>query len=225
MSKLKQNWMPMFEDVVTDAWLDEVIQCGEWDPEHGSDVQRLVDDILDGQAAPCPPTCLGMDSIDALDQPEMKIAIRTFLKDRYENYIAPAFYNVRNDLTVKRMMYVDTDWTAQVNEGNATIGNYWGFPLDEDANYWMEKKNGQVLVLLTARLPVSSVDWIATFRQRMDYIFGDEENEIRTFPNSQVQLTTMQVDEQVVEFDNLSLSTGDFWPRVSKEAEPTGLSF
>lgn len=204
------------EEVVTEDWLRGAFARGDWDPEHGSDVWRWIDALRDGDLGPSfqmPPHLNDADLTVMLDDPAFRDVVMRWMRVRFDLVLSELR---AEDLSViGRRLTCQDDWTDGLLQGDESLGVFFGtLPLD-DGGFWTNQ-NLPVEVYMEVAVDPSVVNWPATIRARMDYVFGDEEREIRLMEDSDVKITLLEVDgEEVVEARGMTASTGTRRPRPS----------
>lgn len=205
-----------FEEVVTEDWLRGAFARGDWDPEHGSDVWRWIDALRDGDLGPSfqmPPHLNDADLTVMLDDPAFRDVVMRWMRVRFDLVLSELR---AEDLSViGRRLTCQDDWTDGLLQGDESLGVFFGtLPLD-DGGFWTNQ-NLPVEVYMEVAVDPSVVNWPATIRARMDYVFGDEEREIRLVEDRDVKITLLEVDgEEVVEARGMTASTGTRRPRPS----------
>lgn len=207
--------IPTYAQLITEEWFNSVMSDGRWDPQHGSDVGRLVEDIqADTPGLPrCPASVAGMEPVKAAEHLDMLQAIKKWLRARFKNVIAELPKG--NLIKVCRVMRVDQAWLDGLAEGTATSGIYYGeFPMWEDGGYWIDEDKPHH-VYMEATIDAGNVDWSGTILARMDYETGDQELEIRAKENVHIVINRLQIDDEEWEaFTNRVMTTGEKRPHV-----------
>lgn len=210
-----------FEDVVTDEWVRHAFDRGNWDPEHGSDVWRWIDALCEDDLGPTfhvPPHLAEADLSDMLDDPEFHDLVMRWMRLRYDHAVREL---LQEDLShLGRRLTCDEDWTAGILQGSETLGVFFGtLPLD-DGEFWTDPDK-PVEVYAEVAVEPGVVDWIATIRARMDYVYGDEEREVRLLEESEVEILVLEADDREVrEARGMKVSTGARRPRPTLAPAP-----
>lgn len=188
--------IPKFEDIFTETWLKDCLDDGSWDPEHGSDVVRLIYDLQNGE--PWLPKCPnGMENAsydECAASEEFRAAIMEWARARYQRIVKQI--QKRDEYTIARRMSVDENWHSKLSQGKATLGIYFGeIPLDSGGGFWTDIEK-PVSIYIEVKAKPQDIDWEGTLKARMDYATGDEECEIRLNHDVSVELVRLEVDDQ-----------------------------
>ncbi len=211
-----------FDELITDQWIDAVLKDGRWHEEHGSDIGRWVDDLIDGQFAPAfvlPDEMANMEPHTLYEEPSFRATFKNWLAVRFNHVVKEL---QETDLTtIGRVLRVDKEWLVGLAEGTSTLGVFYGsLPLD-DGDFWADK-DMPVSIYVEITPSPDDIDWQATIYARMDYQWGDDEREIRLKTNRDVLVTALMVDGAETKISPaLRASTGTRWPRP----EPSTIKF
>lgn len=187
--------IPAFEDVFTEEWLSDVLMDGQWDPDHGSDVGRLIEDIQAGTPGlpPCPDGYEHSDYDWCAGSEAFRDTIMVWAKSRYDDIVAKI--GTDPEFTLGRRMTVDDDWHGKLATGDATLGFYYGqLPFDHGGSFWIDEDK-PVDIYMEVRAKSEDIDWEGSLKARIDYCTGDDEAEIRLKEDVSVVLEKLLVDD------------------------------
>lgn len=204
--------LPAFEDVVNEAYLDRVLhqgrlygqphpsavrKDGDWTTPTFASITRFGEDkgILpyDGFAFP---------ELDPHQQAAVRAAFVAWLPFRFayvrESILADTTM-VDGCIRVLRALHLDPKALEALCSNTSTcgLGSFWSRHAPD--THWGHGANG-VRVTLTGVVDPQSVDWITTFHQNMDYLYGDEEAEVFIPAGAPITLTAVRAVKRDVPF-------------------------
>lgn len=139
--------------ILSKEYLDYVIQTGRW-CEHGSSIFNYFDceDLI----------------IEYSNSKERRQIMKSYIKERLEDIL----FNLENESPQKlyRVIYADCKPSKK-----GFFGHYWSSR--EDTNACVEIEQTKKEYLLTAFFDHCEVDWIETLKSRLDFAYGEREQE------------------------------------------------
>lgn len=207
--------VPSFESVITAEWLAAALDRGTWDPDHGSEISRWLEDLASGEFEPdysLPNRLVDADSQEVFRDIEFQSILKNWLASRYV-FIVEGLREV-DARRLGRRLRVDSDWLEGFTDGSSTLGLFYGsLPLD-DGDFWIDQEK-PLDIYVEVEATEDDIDWAATLLARMDYLWGDEEQEVRLKPNRKVEIDLLCVNgHPMPEFEGIIASTGASWPRL-----------
>lgn len=192
------GFIPNFEQFVTPALIDSLINHGTW-TAHGSSLEDWWEegslDFFDGEDE----GLAGLDFHSAVGQDRIAVAaiLTNFVRARAV-WINRSFSSgdhgippVTPQSSLHRAIMVNDVWIAAVGsaqKGALPLGIYWGLDAVEP---WGIKREDAIAthphcVEITTRMDQVQVNWEETFRSRLDWLNGDEESEIQLYQGSEI---------------------------------------
>jgi hypothetical protein len=171
-----------YEQVVTDEWIDEVLDYGfdvgvphpnasiGADERHDREsVMRMLEALQDDGVIP--------DEVDISHPTNAKPYVTEWFKHRFrfvlENLNPKA---VDGGYLIERSIYV-TPEQAQSLATTGSLGEFWSFANGQ--MFWHDQgSKGRSELIMRAVVAPSDIDWITTIRRNMNYVIGEEELEV-----------------------------------------------
>lgn len=189
LMKLKPSIEAYF---LSDEYIDNVIKTQMWS-SHGTGIFDDTDYLYDFEDQ------FG-DTENNKD--ELKAYLKHWLPFRLRYIFNELEHELKNNTIIYRSMYLKEDAKVEVlnkikkETTVESIGIYWSTtsnvsPFDCD----MSTMKGGYEVLLSTPLIFESINWIETFRSRIDFINGDCEQEIQLNPPYNVLVNAVSVEK------------------------------
>lgn len=192
--------IPDFTQFVTPALIDHLLTTGLWS-EHGSDLfqwwdEGALDYFADEDRA------LGdmpYDAALAKDRDAVASVLKRFVLAR-AGYInrslkgtSTAMQSANAESPLYRAICVNDQWLKAITtaqRGALPVGIYWGLDHVEPwgANFEETSVHYPHVVEITTRLKHVAVNWEETFLSRIDWLNGDEEQEIQLHKGSAIEV-------------------------------------
>jgi hypothetical protein len=188
--------VPDFKQFVTPQLIDELLTTGVWSP-HGSGVDDWWDegsgDYNDSYDAAL--TNLPLSTAMKCNEKAVRDILHRFLLARADwihrnltsgdHGIAP----MTPESPLHRAIVVSDVWIEAMQHprrGALPLGIYWGLGAVEA---WGAQgmEAGPHIIEVTTKVKYVSIDWYQTFRSRLDWMTGDDEQEIQLFPGSAIE--------------------------------------
>lgn len=182
--------IPNLSEIVTDEYITNLISTEKW-VEHGSSMHEFIDDISEIDNF-LPSNLNGMQSSEILQHEDFKVFLGEWLPRRY-NYIVNEIKDElkdRESLILSRCLYLSKKDQERILSGEIFyIGKYWGTGHVEAWGATPEKNKLETHI--TAEVNPEDVDWMETLKSRMDYMNGDQEQEIQLKDNAIPKITSL----------------------------------
>jgi hypothetical protein len=210
---------PKFENLITEDWIEGALRRGTWTEDHGSDVDRWIDDLRAGDLLPrfeFPPHLASSNELEIYSDQQFRDVLRSWLRVRY-GYVVKQLQATDIE-RVGRRMSVDDDWLAGIYTGASKLGVYFGdLPLDQ-GEFWYDENQANDVYLEVSIIP-EDIDWEATILARMDYTTGDEEREVCLKEDRTVVINRLCLNGETISLPpDQTASTGVRWSRPGATA-------
>ena len=180
---------PNFEDVVTQDWLKSAFENGTFDSDHGSSLTELCYEVKDNAL---------LKNISIPEElkfvPDYEWHEHPFYQEKIFEHLQKEYGHICNQiqksefLTIYRKMNVDQKFIDNLSKNHPIeIGVYYSEDQYQDVDYW-KKDEKEFDIRLKCEVKRKFVNWIDTFRMRMDYMTGGSEEEIRLVEFSPVHV-------------------------------------
>lgn len=171
-------YIPDVSIIVTEEYIDGLIITKKW-VEHGSSIYDFIGDIIDIENfLPYSLQTTPMEEIP--NHKDFRVFLKEWLPKRY-SYVTNEIKEELKDcdqLILHRCLYLSPADQSRILSGeNFFIGKYWGTGHVEAWGIVPEKEKLETHI--TAIVNPQDVDWIETLKSRMDYMNGDQEQEIQ----------------------------------------------
>ena len=147
-----------------------------------------------------------LDYNDVVKHPQYPEALLKVSMDHFRmarNKFATELKTTPEGVEAYRMIRVDRDESKQILKGGS-LGTYWTFneyASEDDRNFWSggkESYDSRVRLFMTAVIPQTSIDWIQSYVQNMDWFVGMSESELRVFPGSPIVLKSVRIGKRTI---------------------------
>ena len=187
-----------FAQVVTPEWITEVLEDGfdvgtphpgaMADTEGGHDidaVSRLIEDLADEDFFP--------EDIDLDDVDQIRPYITKWMKSRYSYVTRNMQANkVKGGFLIYRAIKVQEEHVSAIASGDQPLGMFWAFCEESAEAHWGNFDHTELL--FEAVVASEKIDWITTIRRNMNYVLGDDEQEVSLKSGTPLRLIRATVD-------------------------------
>lgn len=190
--------VPDFRTFVTDDLINHLISTGEWS-SHGSGLDEWWDegalDYFKGEDRSL--RDMPFNEALTLNHAATTAVLRRFLEAR-AGWIQRSFQSgdhgippITPESPIHRAICVNDAWLAEIakpQRGALPLGIFWGLDAVEPwgAKFDEVQDTHPHVVEITTRVKHVMIDWEETFRSRLDWLNGDNEQEVQLFKGSPI---------------------------------------
>ena len=134
---------------------------------------------------------IGEDPSDILETEEFQNWLKYELEYRFDN-LKDKFFYLENDgyFTLYRSMLVEDNYLNKLKRGEIKrIGIYWTWDIEKAEPHWgygdKDKNND---IIFEIKIKAENINWVETFRLNLEHEFMNEEEEIRLFKNTPLDI-------------------------------------
>lgn len=171
-----QNYLEYF---TSDEYIDSILKSGKWS-SHGSDIEVFLE-----EKSYCdfyPEELIGLSRKKVLTSEVFKEYLRDWIPKRLNYIDSELSRDVKGfPLEILRTVYLtDDEVTSLIKGEKRDVGKYWSTHAPELYGAGPEKGEGKSPYTVIAKVNHDDVNWLETYRSRIDFCNGDDECEIQT---------------------------------------------
>lgn len=126
---------------------------------------------------------------ELLQDADFVVWLDNWCRDKIEDSYYNFSHLIRNDhMVCYRMITAPTTWKP---DSSKHLGIYWSWDKNAADAHWGNFNDGDVKWLITAKIPVSSIEWDTTLAMNASDDFS-EEKEIRIHENAPLEIINVQ---------------------------------
>lgn len=176
-----------YSDVITKAFIDLQDQKGYLDPYASQYYAEEFNEFLNWEDEP--------DKIaEIIKSDDFKNWLQYELETRFDT-LQYKFEKLIEDgqITLYRALAVESDYINKLNNNQIKrIGRYFTYDFNKAEPHWgYNQSNKNNIIIFEIKINEEYVDWLETFRLNLEHEFYNEEDEIRLFKNTPINITNI----------------------------------
>jgi len=175
-----------FNEIVTKLYLELQEQSGRLNPYVSQYMHEEFGEFFDPDN----------DATDIINSTDFKNWLKYELESRFEDLYYDFETNVVDEngyVTLYRSMKVEDNYLELLKTCKVKrVGIYWTWNFNKAEPHWgYNDNNKQNDIIFETKIKEEYINWIDTFRLNLEHEYYNEENEIRLFKNTPLNITNI----------------------------------